>query len=115
MPEITALHRSPSFRFVVLGVLVAAFGCSALSLARRRERIPGTLGLAATLVAALLGGAQADALVPDPTPLFLGLDFPSSTFSSPASCSSRSSVSSRDIRIRPSSARSGARKSSTTS
>ncbi len=89
MSEITALHRSPGFRFVVLGVLVAAFGCSALSLARRRERIPGTLGLAATLVAALLGGAQADALVPDPTPLFLGLDFPSSTFSSPASCSSR--------------------------
>ncbi len=75
MSEITALHRSPGFRFVVLGVLVAAFGCSALSLARRRERIPGTLGLAATLVAALLGGAQADALVPDPTSLFLGLDF----------------------------------------
>ncbi len=75
MPEITALHGHRGFRLVLLGLLAVAFACSALSLALRRERILGTLGLAATLVAALLGGAQADALVPDPTPLFFGLDF----------------------------------------
>ena len=75
MPEIRALHANLWFRFVLHGILLMAFVLSALSLALRRERILGTLGVALALVAALIGGSQAKALVPDPTPLFLGLDF----------------------------------------
>ena len=75
MPEIRALHANTWFRFVLHGILLTAFVLSALSLALRRERILGTLGIAITVGAALLGGSQATALVPDPTPLFLGLDF----------------------------------------
>jgi sterol desaturase/sphingolipid hydroxylase (fatty acid hydroxylase superfamily) len=35
----------------------------------------GTVGMALVLVAALVGGSQATAAVPDATPLYLGLDF----------------------------------------
>jgi len=75
MPEIAALHAKPAFRIVLHGLLLIAFACSALSLALRKERILGTAGLIASLLAALIGGAHADSLAPDPTPLFLGLDF----------------------------------------
>jgi sterol desaturase/sphingolipid hydroxylase (fatty acid hydroxylase superfamily) len=75
MPEIRALHANTWFRFVLHGILLSAFVFSALSLALRRERILGTLGVALTLIAALIGGSQATAFAPDPTPLFLGLDF----------------------------------------
>jgi len=75
MPEIRALHGQSWFRLVIHFVLLSAFALSALSLALRPARTLGTCGLAATLLAALLGGSKANALVPDPTPLFLGLDF----------------------------------------
>ena len=75
MPEVRALHDHRWFRFVVHGLLLAAFGLAALSLALRRGKVLGTCGVAVTLAATLLGGSKASALVPDPTPLFLGLDF----------------------------------------
>ncbi|HEY1109985.1 MAG TPA: sterol desaturase family protein [Opitutaceae bacterium] len=75
MAEIRALHGHGWFRLVVHVVLLAAFVLSALSLALRSERILGTLGIAITLIAALLGGSQSAALVPDPSPVFFGLDF----------------------------------------
>jgi sterol desaturase/sphingolipid hydroxylase (fatty acid hydroxylase superfamily) len=75
MPEIRALHEHTWFRFVLHGILIAAFACSALSLALRKERLLGTLGAAITLLAAAIGGSQSTAVVPDATPLFLGLDF----------------------------------------
>jgi sterol desaturase/sphingolipid hydroxylase (fatty acid hydroxylase superfamily) len=75
MPEVRALHDHPWFRLVIHAILLSAFGLSALSLTLRRGKILGTTGAVATLLAALLGGSKATALVPDPTPLFLGLDF----------------------------------------
>lgn len=75
MAEIRALHVQGWFRLVVHVILLSAFALSALSLALRRERILGTLGIALALLAALLGGSQSTALVPDPSPVFLGLDF----------------------------------------
>ncbi|HXJ57908.1 MAG TPA: sterol desaturase family protein [Verrucomicrobiae bacterium] len=75
MPEVRAMHGQHWFRLVIHFVLLTAFGLSGLSLALRRTRTLGTCGLAATLLAALLGGSKASALVPDSTPLFLGLDF----------------------------------------
>ncbi|MES2694285.1 MAG: sterol desaturase family protein [Verrucomicrobiota bacterium] len=75
MAEIHALHAHGWFRVVLHVVLLAAFAFSALSLALRRERILGMLGVGITLVAALLGGSQSTALVADPTPVFFGLDF----------------------------------------
>lgn len=75
MPEVRALHGTAWFRLVLLGILIAAFTLAALSLALRRERVLGLLGVTAVLVATALGGSRAQALVPDPSPLFLGLDF----------------------------------------
>jgi sterol desaturase/sphingolipid hydroxylase (fatty acid hydroxylase superfamily) len=74
-PEISALHEKPGFRFAIHAVLIAAFALSVLSLLLRPGKMLGTCGLAPTLLAALLGGSKATALAPDPTPLFLGLDF----------------------------------------
>lgn len=75
MPEIRALHAQGWFRVVLHVILLAAFACSALSLALRRDRTLGTVGVLAALAASLLGGSQATSLAPDPTPFFLGLDF----------------------------------------
>ena len=75
MPEVRALHDHRWFRFIIHALLLLAFGFSALSVALRRGKILGTLGVAVTLIATLLGGSKATALAPDPTPLFLGLDF----------------------------------------
>lgn len=74
MPEIRALHERPAFRLVIHAILIAAFALAALSLVLRRERVLGTVGLVATLLASLVG-ASGPALALDPTPLFLGLDF----------------------------------------
>lgn len=75
MPEFQAFHDRPAFRIGLHAMLIVAFVCSALSLALRRDRTLGTAGLAVTLIAALLGGSHATAVVGDATPLFLGLDF----------------------------------------
>ena len=75
MPELTALHADPWFKLGVLTLLLLGFAASALSLALRASKLLGTLGATAALSATLLGGAEASALTPDPTPLFLGLDW----------------------------------------
>lgn len=75
MGETRALHGQAWFRLTIHVMLLAAFALSALSLILRRDRILGTVGLVVALGAALLGGSRAAALLPDPTPLFLGLDF----------------------------------------
>ena len=74
-PEIRGLHAAPWFRIVVHGILLAGFVLSTLSLALRRERVLGTVGVASAILAALIGGGEATAAVPDYTPLFFGLDF----------------------------------------
>lgn len=75
MPEIQRLHTSGAFRLGLHILLLLSFALSALSLALRKERVLGTVGVAVTLTASLIGGSQAKAIVPDATPLFLGLDF----------------------------------------
>jgi sterol desaturase/sphingolipid hydroxylase (fatty acid hydroxylase superfamily) len=75
MPEVRSLHGDPWFRLGLHALLLTAFALSALSLALRAGKILGTCGVVATLLAVLLGGSKAAALVPDPTPIFFGLDW----------------------------------------
>ena len=75
MPELTALHASHWFKLGILVILLLGFAASVLSLALRTSKLLGTLGAVAALLAALLGGSASPALTPDPTPLFLGLDW----------------------------------------
>ena len=75
MPELTALHANHWFKLGILVILLLGFAASVLSLALRTSKLLGTLGAVAALLAALLGGSASPALTPDPTPLFLGLDW----------------------------------------
>lgn len=75
MPETRALHGNLWFRFGLHLLLLAAFALSTISLVLRPSKTFGTCGVIVTLVAVLLGGSQAEMLVPDPTPIFFGLDF----------------------------------------
>lgn len=75
MTELRAWHENPWLRFGVHAVLLIAFCMSALSLALRPGKALGTAGVGATLLATLLGGSRATAFVPDPTPIFFGLDW----------------------------------------
>lgn len=75
-PELTELRQGPGFRIILNVLLVVAFGCSALSLALRREGpLLGIVGVSLVLVSVLLGGSNAHAVVGDPTPAYFGLDF----------------------------------------
>jgi lathosterol oxidase len=74
-PEARALYPLPYIRALLHVVLVAAFVLGVISLTLRRNKALGTAGVAATLVAALLGGSRiaTDAeLTQGP---FLGLDW----------------------------------------
>lgn len=75
MPEVQALHGRAAFRLGLQAILLLAFGLSALSLILRPRKVLGTMGLVPTLLAVLAGGSQSRAVVPDPTALFLGLDW----------------------------------------
>jgi sterol desaturase/sphingolipid hydroxylase (fatty acid hydroxylase superfamily) len=75
MPESQKLVSSAAFRVGVHGLLLTAFALSALSLVLRPGKALGTTGISCTLLAALLGGSHSTAVAPDPTPLYLGLDF----------------------------------------
>lgn len=75
MPELRNFHAHGVFRAVLYGLLVAAFLFSVLSLILRPGKVLGTCGIALTLLATLMGGAGSTAAVPDPTPVYLGLDF----------------------------------------
>lgn len=74
-PEMGGLYSNPWFRVGLHFVLLAAFVLSAISLALRPGKILGTCGVAATLLAAMLGGSSATTVVADKTPLYIGLDF----------------------------------------
>ena len=74
-PEARALYPVPWVRALLHVVLVLAFGLGALSLSLRRNKALGTVGVTATLVAALLGGSRVPVdgeLTQGP---FLGLDW----------------------------------------
>jgi sterol desaturase/sphingolipid hydroxylase (fatty acid hydroxylase superfamily) len=75
MPETRGFYENPWFRLGLHLWLIAAFILSALSLALRPGKILGASGVAATLIATLLGGSRATALVADPAPIFFGLDW----------------------------------------
>jgi sterol desaturase/sphingolipid hydroxylase (fatty acid hydroxylase superfamily) len=74
-PEARALYPLPYIRALLHLVLVAAFLLGAISLSLRRNKALGTVGVSATLIAALLGGSRVavdDELRQGP---FLGLDW----------------------------------------
>ena len=74
-PEARALYPVPYIRALLHLVLVAAFLLGATSLSLRRNKALGTVGVSATLIAALLGGSRVavdDELRQGP---FLGLDW----------------------------------------
>jgi sterol desaturase/sphingolipid hydroxylase (fatty acid hydroxylase superfamily) len=74
-PQMQELYGHPFFRLALHAVLLFAFACAALSLVLRKGKALGTFGAGVTLAAVCLGGSRATALVPDPSPLFLGLDW----------------------------------------
>jgi sterol desaturase/sphingolipid hydroxylase (fatty acid hydroxylase superfamily) len=74
-PEARALYPVPYIRALLHLVLVASFVLGVISLSLRRNKVLGTVGVCATLFAALLGGSRVsvdDELVQGP---FLGLDW----------------------------------------
>jgi sterol desaturase/sphingolipid hydroxylase (fatty acid hydroxylase superfamily) len=74
-PEARALYPLPYIRALLHLVLVASFGLGVISLSLRRNKALGTIGVCATLIAALLGGSRVsvdDELAQGP---FLGLDW----------------------------------------
>jgi sterol desaturase/sphingolipid hydroxylase (fatty acid hydroxylase superfamily) len=75
IPETQGLYENPWFRVGLHLLLLAAFGCSILSLVLRPGKVLGTCGIALTLLASLLGGSQSTQAVKDVTPLYFGLDF----------------------------------------
>lgn len=75
IPETHGLYEKPTFRIGLHVLLLAAFGCSTLSLALRSGKILGTCGVSLTLLASMLGGSEATQAVGDATPLYFGLDF----------------------------------------
>jgi sterol desaturase/sphingolipid hydroxylase (fatty acid hydroxylase superfamily) len=75
VPEARGLYHNPWFRVGLHVLLLSAFGLSALSLTLRRGKALGTCGISATLLAAMLGGSTATAVMPEQAPVYLGLDF----------------------------------------
>jgi sterol desaturase/sphingolipid hydroxylase (fatty acid hydroxylase superfamily) len=75
IPETRELYENPWFRVGLHALLIGAFALATLSLVLRRRKSLGTCGVSVTLVAAMLGGSRATEVVPDATPLYLGLDF----------------------------------------
>ena len=74
-PELRALYPVPYVRALVHLVLVASFVLGAISVCLRRRKTLGATGLAATLLAALLGGSRVpvdDEIARGP---FLGVDW----------------------------------------
>ncbi|SVC94487.1 uncharacterized protein METZ01_LOCUS347341, partial [marine metagenome] len=75
MEDLTAFQDKVWFRTIVFFMLIAAFVFAMLSLILRETKSLGTFGMAATLLASLLGGSTTSSALPDYTPLYLGLDF----------------------------------------
>ena len=75
MKESAALVAHPGFRTGMMALMVLAFLLSMLSLLLRPSKVLGMTGMVAVLIAVTLGGTQAQAVAPDMTPLYFGLDF----------------------------------------
>ena len=75
MKESAALVAHPGFRTGMLVLMVLAFLFAMLSLLLRPGKVLGMTGMVAVLLAVMLGGSQAQAVAPDITPLYFGLDF----------------------------------------
>ncbi|MFO0442590.1 MAG: sterol desaturase family protein, partial [bacterium] len=75
MKESASLVAHPGFRTGMLALLVLAFLFSMLSLLLRPGKVLGTAGMVTVLAAVSFGGPQAQAVTPDMTPLYFGLDF----------------------------------------
>ena len=75
MKESAALVAHPGFRTGMMALMVLAFLFSMLSLLLRPSKVLGMTGMVAVLIAVTLGGSQAQAVAPDMTPLYFGLDF----------------------------------------
>ncbi len=73
--ELKMFREAGSFRGVVFGLMVIAYLSSLLSLVLRDKKLLGGVGLALTLLASILGGSRATAVMPDLTPVSFGLDF----------------------------------------
>jgi sterol desaturase/sphingolipid hydroxylase (fatty acid hydroxylase superfamily) len=73
--ELAAAREGGGFRALVFGVLLTAYLASLLSLVLREKKTLGGFGLGLTLLASLLGGSRAEAVLPDLTPVSFGLDF----------------------------------------
>lgn len=74
-PEARALYPLPYVRALLHVVLVTAFVLGAVSLALRRNKALGTVGLVSTLAAALLGGSGVTVDAELTAGPFLGLDW----------------------------------------
>ncbi|MBL9134006.1 MAG: sterol desaturase family protein [Verrucomicrobiaceae bacterium] len=75
MKESAALVAHPGFRTGMMVLMVLAFLFAMLSLLLRPSKVLGMTGMVAVLIAVTLGGSQAQAVAPDMTPLYFGLDF----------------------------------------
>jgi sterol desaturase/sphingolipid hydroxylase (fatty acid hydroxylase superfamily) len=75
MKESAALVAHPGFRTGMMVLMVLAFLFAMLSLLLRPSKVLGMTGMVAVLIAVTLGGTQAQAVAPDLTPLYFGLDF----------------------------------------
>jgi lathosterol oxidase len=75
VPEARALYPLPYVRALLHVVLVAAFVLGAFSLSLRRNKALGTIGVGATLAAALLGGSRVPVEGSVESGPFLGLDW----------------------------------------
>ena len=75
MKESAALVAHPGFRTGMMALMVLAFLFSMLSLLLRPSKVLGMTGMVAVLIAVTLGGSQAQAVAPDMTPIYFGLDF----------------------------------------
>ena len=74
-PEARAIYPVPYVRALLHLVLVTAFVLGCISLSLRRNKALGTVGVAATLVAALLGGSRVEVEGELASGPFLGLDW----------------------------------------
>ena len=75
MPELRALYPLPYVRALLHVVLVTAFGLGVISVCLRRRKALGAAGIAATLIAALLGGSRVPVDGEIRSGPFLGVDW----------------------------------------
>ena len=75
-PEVRASLPMGFIRGLIQAVLVLAFGLGALSVVLSRSKILGAIGMAFSIAAALLGGAEAKTSAPVREPIaYIGLDW----------------------------------------